>query len=262
MNRKRSKRPIIIAHRGASGLAPENTLAAFRRAIQQGADMIELDVRMTKDYHIVVHHDRTVRRTTGGKGCVWDLTLQQIRLLDAGSWFHPRFAGEQIPTLRQVLEIMPPHTQVNIEVKRDGDPRKRLAFEEVCILIIMEKRFEERTIVSSFDHRFLERMHKLYPAIRTGALFRPVRDIRKKPSSVVQKIGASAFICSYTQLRRRLVDDAKAHNIMTSAYVVNSTRQLAKVLRYDIDAIITDYPGRINRALEKLGMPSSNIRPT
>jgi glycerophosphoryl diester phosphodiesterase len=248
-------RPLIVAHRGASAIAPENTLAAFRRAFQQGADMIELDVRMTKDYHLVVHHDRDVKRTTNGKGRIWDLTLQQLRLLDAGSWFHPRFAGEQIPTLRQVLEILPPHMKVNIEAKTDGDPRRKLAFEEVCILILMEKKMEDRALVSSFDHRFVRKMHKLYPTIKTGALYMPVRDARKKPSSIAERTGVSAFICSHTQLRQRFMEDAKAHRIFTGAYVVNTIEQAEKVLHFGVDALVTDSPGKIDRILQKLGYP-------
>jgi glycerophosphoryl diester phosphodiesterase len=248
---KKRDRPLVVAHRGASGNAPENTMAAFRRAIQQGADMIELDVRMTKDFHVIVHHDRTVKRTTGRPGYVWDLTLQQIRMLDAGSWFHPRFAGEQIPTLRQVLEMLPEHMMVNIEVKTDGDPRQRLALEEVCILIIMEKHCEQRAIVSSFDHAFLTRMHSLYPVIRTGALYMPLRDIRKSPSSIAKRTGASAFICAQNHMSEKLLRDARSRKMLTATYVVNEAGQLREALRLGVDAVITDYPGKIVRALEK-----------
>ena len=195
------KKPLIVAHRGASGSAPENTMAAFRRAVAAGADMIELDVRLTQDFHIVVHHDRNVRRTTNGKGNVWNLTLSHVRTLDAGSWFSPRFQGEHVPTLREVMEyLLPLHVNLNIEVKTDGDPRRHTHFEECVILIIMEKGFEDRVLVSSFDHTFLKRMHALFPAIKTGALYHPVRDMRKKPSHLCSRIGASAFICSRTQL--------------------------------------------------------------
>jgi len=242
------KRPIVVAHRGSSGSAPENTLAAFRMAIDQGADMIELDVRMTRDFHVIVHHDRDVSRTTNGKGYVWEKTLNEVRLLDAGSWFTAKFKGEQIPTLRQALEMMPPHMLVNIEAKTDGDPRKRLSFEECVILMIMEKRFEERAIVSSFDHAFIARMNKLFPAIKTGALYMPVRDTRKKPSTIARATGASAFICKHTQLRKRFAEDAHKHKIMLGSYVINSAKELEKARRYGVDAVITDFPGKI-RAL-------------
>jgi glycerophosphoryl diester phosphodiesterase len=229
-------------------------MVAFKRAIKQGADMVELDIRMTKDFHIVVHHDRDIRRTTGARGAIWDLTLQQIRTYDAGSWFHPRFAGQQIPTLRQVLEFIPPHMGVNIEAKTDGDPRRKLAFEEVCILIIMEKRAEDRVLVSSFDHRFLERMHKLYPEIRTGSLSLPVRDARKKPSALSRKLGTSAFICSRSMLTREKVRDAHARKLIVGSYVINTKEHLQEAINLGVDAIVTDFPGRIITALENMGL--------
>jgi glycerophosphoryl diester phosphodiesterase len=227
-------------------------MAAFRRAVRDGADMIELDVRMTKDFHVVVHHDRNVSRTTGKRGFIWDLTLQQIRMLDAGAWFHPRFAGEPVPTLREVLELVPPDVGVNIEVKTDGEPRKRIAFEEVCILIIMEKRSEERVLVSSFDHRFLERMNRLYPSIRTGALYMPVRDLRKTPSTIAKKTGARAFICSRNQLTERIVQDAHSRKMLVGTYVVNTREQLQHVMSLGVDAVVTDHPGKIRKELLKL----------
>jgi glycerophosphoryl diester phosphodiesterase len=258
VKRNSRKRPLVAAHRGASGIAPENTLAAFRRAINQGADILELDVRMTRDFHVVVHHDRDVRRTTGANGCIWDLTLQQIRMLDAGRLFHPRFAGQQIPTLRQVLEMVPSHVGVNIEAKTDGDPRKHLAFEEVCILIIMEKKFEDRVIVSSFDHRFLERIHRLFPAIRTGALAMPIRDMRKKPSQIARRTGAGAFICDRSMLRQKHVDDAHGRNILVGSYVINTPQHLREAVDLGVDVVVTDFPGRIVTGLKQLGFAASS----
>jgi glycerophosphoryl diester phosphodiesterase len=247
--RQKKSRPLVVAHRGSSGSAPENTLAAFRLAVEEGADMIELDVRMSRDFHLVVHHDRNVRRTTNGEGFIWDKTLNELRMLDAGSWYDQRFKGEQIPTLRQVMEMLPDHVTLNIEAKTDGDPRKRNHFEECCILIIMEKKFEERAIVSSFDHKFLKRMHDLFPSIKTGALYVPVRDMAKKPSTIARKTGASAFNCSVTQLRRRFVDDAHAHKLIVGCYTINNEKQLAKMLHYGVDAVITNFPGEISRIL-------------
>ena len=104
------QRPLVVAHRGSSGTAPENTMAAFRLAVAAGADMIEFDVRMTRDFELVVHHDRSLGRTSDGSGRIWDLTLGDLRGSDAGSWFAKKFAGERIPTLRQVLEEIMVHT--------------------------------------------------------------------------------------------------------------------------------------------------------
>ena len=240
------RRPLIIAHRGASGSAPENTIAAFHKAVLAGANMIELDVRLTKDFHIVVHHDRNVRRTTSGKGNIWNLTLQQLRALDAGSWADPRFHRERIPTLREVMEfLLPTNVNLNIEVKTDGDPRKHTHFEECLILIIMEKKFEERALVSSFDHKFLKRIRELFPQIATGALYHPVRDVRKKPSTLCTGIGASAFICSRTQLRRRMIHDAHTHRLTVACYGVNVPQHFDKVLTLGVDAVVTDWPEKM-----------------
>ena len=91
--------PLVVAHRGGAGLAPENTLAAFRMALEVGADAIELDVRLTRDGRVAVIHDRTVDRTTGGRGPVGSYTLAELKALDAGSWFGPQYLGERVPTL-------------------------------------------------------------------------------------------------------------------------------------------------------------------
>lgn len=223
-------------------------MASFQRAVAEGADLIELDVRLTEDFHLVVHHDRNVRRTTNGKGEIRGLTLPQLRSLDAGSWFSPRFEHERIPTLREVMEyLLPSRVNLNIEAKTDGDPRKRIHFEECIILIIMEKRFEDRVLVSSFDHKFLKRMNALFPAIRTGALFHPVRDVRKKPSVLCSRIGATAFICSRTQVRRPMVEDAHAHKVMVAVYGVNTAQHFDKMVSLGADAIVTDWPGKMVR---------------
>lgn len=249
---KTRKKPLVVGHRGSSGTAPENTLASFRQAIEAGADMVELDVRLTKDFFLVVLHDRDVRRTTNGSGKIWNLTLEELRRLDAGSWFGPEFAGERIPTLRQVMELLPPNVLLNMEVKTDGDPRRRIALEEACILAVLEKKFEPRVLISSFDHKFLRRLHLLYPSIPTGALYFRVRDAAKKPSGIARRIGAGVFICSRTQMHQRFANDAKANKIMTACYVVNTPAQLDTMIDLGVDAVVTDSPKRIVQVLKKL----------
>ena len=225
-------------------------MAAFQKAVAAGVDMVELDVRMTKDFHLVVHHDRSVRRTTGGKGNIWNMTLQEVRTLDAGSWFNPKFYRERIPTLREVLEfLLPTNVGINIEVKTDGDPRKGAHLEECVILVIMEKRFDERTLVSSFDHKFLKNVHSLFPAIKTGALYHPVRDVRKKPSALCTNIGASAFVCSRTQINKKMVLDAKSKKLVVACYGVNTPQHFAEVLDLGVDAVVTDWPEKLRRAI-------------
>lgn len=244
--RRQTDQPLVVGHRGSAGTAPENTLASFHLAFADGVNMVELDCRMTRDFFLVVLHDQDIKRTTvGGNGKVWEYSLQELRAFDAGAWFAQEFKGERIPTLRQVMEILPPHVTLNIEMKTDGEPRERLAVEEACILAIMEKKLEKRTLVSSFDHKVVERIHKLYPPIKTGALYLPVRDAGKKPSTMARRMGVSAFICGKKFLTKRMVQDAHDHGITVGCYTVNNQKELSRALSLGVDAVISDHPGMI-----------------
>ena len=156
---------MIVAHRGSSGSAPENTLAAFRQAVKAGVDMIELDVRLTADRHLVVFHDRRLGRTAEGSGPIWTKTLAELRDLDAGSWFSRRFRRERIPTLHDVFRTVPRKVGINVEVKTDGDPRKIAGLEEVLLDAIRPEAGERTILVSSFNHVLLRRLHKHAPQL-------------------------------------------------------------------------------------------------
>ena len=233
---------MIIAHRGSSGTAPENTLAAFRQAVKAGVDMIELDVRLTADRRLVVFHDRRLGRTARGFGPIWDKTFMELRGLDAGSWYGRHFHGEKIPTLHEVFHVVPRRVGINIEVKTDGDPRKSLGLEEVLLDTIRIEAAERIILVTSFNHRLLRNLHRQAQHLRLGALYMPVRDVGKKPSALARRFGVSAFVCSRTQLRRRVVRNAHRHGMSVMAYGVNTARHLARARRFGVDAIITDYP--------------------
>ncbi len=224
-------------------------MAAFRAAVEAGADMIEFDVRMTRDFELVVHHDRSLGRTSDGSGRIWDLTLGDLRGVDAGSWHSKKFAGERIPTLRQVLQEIPVSVGLNIEVKTDGDRRRSLALPESVLLLIREARRQDTVIVSSFDHPFLRRLHHLDPSLRLGVLVVPLRDRFRSPTQLAKRAGARMFICSRTQLRARHVRDARASGLGIAVYGVNSAADLSRALRAGVDAVITDNPARIIRAI-------------
>jgi len=227
-------------------------MGAFRLAVAAGADMIEFDVRMTRDFELVVHHDRRLGRTSDGRGRIWELTLGELRNADAGSWHSRKFAGERIPTLRQVLVEIPASVGLDIEVKTDGDRRRGNALPESVLLLVREARREASVVVSSFDHGFLRRLHRLDPALRLGALAVPIRDGFRSPSQIARRTGAKMYICSRTQLRARHVRDARKAGISLAVYGVNTVADLAKVCRADVDAVITDHPARIIRALRNL----------
>jgi glycerophosphoryl diester phosphodiesterase len=235
----------IAAHRGSSGSAPENTLAAFRRAAEDGADMIELDVRFSRDMCPVVIHDRTLRRTTNGRGRVHTAPWEYLRTLDAGGWFASRFAGEPIPLLSDVFDILPPEMPINVEVKTDGDRRPlRLLVDRLAELLRQCTRTRP-VIVSSFDHRFLMQFGPLAGPVELGALLLPVRHAAQRPSTIARRLGATTVIYSRAQLRRRHVDDAHAHGIHVGVYTVNTPVQLRRVERYGVDLVFTNFPLRL-----------------
>ncbi|MFQ6028939.1 MAG: glycerophosphodiester phosphodiesterase [Dehalococcoidia bacterium] len=158
-----------MAHRGASGLAPENTLAAFRRALEVGADTLELDVHLSQDGHVVVIHDSTLDRTTSGTGAVSRLTLEQIKELDAGSWFAPEFAGEKVPTLQEVLDLAEADTLFEVELKTFSIWPKGIVKEVVDV--ITRKGMEDRVVIQSFNPLALFHVKRANSAIATGLLY-------------------------------------------------------------------------------------------
>ena len=160
--------PIIFAHRGASAHAPENTLAAFELALAQGADGIELDVKLSRDGHVIVIHDPAVKRTTGAAGRVRDLALSDLQALDAGSFFSDQFRGEKIPTLEQVFEALGKRTFINVELTNYTTPRDHLV-ESVCMLV---KRFalQKRVMFSSFFASNFLKARAYLPDVPCGLL--------------------------------------------------------------------------------------------
>jgi len=160
--------PIIFAHRGASVQAPENTLAAFELAIAQNADAIELDVKLSADGHAVVIHDTTVDRTTGSEGRVKDLSLAELRSLDAGSFFSEKYSGERIPTLEEVFESVGKRIFINVELTNYNSPRDQLV-ETVCMLV---KKFglQKQVMFSSFFGSNLSKARAYLPDVPRGLL--------------------------------------------------------------------------------------------
>ena len=168
MEHKAPHFPEIEAHRGDSSSAPENTLAAFRSAIDLHAPWIELDVHPTRDGALVVIHDDTVERTTGASGAVCDLTLAEIQKLDAGAWFSPRFAGERIPQLSEVFELVAPtSTRLNIEIKAAPDG---LDVAPGVVGLLRRYQKEREYVVSSFDLPALLQVQALAPEVPLAIL--------------------------------------------------------------------------------------------
>lgn len=156
-------RPLVVAHRGASGTAPENTLPAIDRALKAGADLIEIDVQLTADGQVVLMHDETVDRTTNGKGRVEEMTAEDIKKLDAGSWFGAEFAGTGVPLLGEALAHIGGRTGLLIEIKKKKGFNEGI--EEAVIRIIREHEAASWCTVQSFNDEVLEIMHEKAPEI-------------------------------------------------------------------------------------------------
>jgi glycerophosphoryl diester phosphodiesterase len=248
-------RPLNWAHRGASGHAPENTLAAFELAAEMEADGVELDVHLSSDDHVVVIHNGSVDATTNGRGRVYDQSLEALQALDAGAWFSPRFNGQRIPTLDQVLAAVGSRLLVNIEIKGEGLRADRAAqgkLEQAVVRLIEGHDLVERVIVSSFYARSLRRVHQLNPAIRLGYLYAG-RVHRWLPLWVYGLLTPhDALHPSYPLVGPRYVTRARRLGRPLNVWTVNETQDLRHVRDLGVAGIITNFPDRLARVLAEV----------
>jgi glycerophosphoryl diester phosphodiesterase len=240
---------MVIAHRGFSGEAPENTLAAFKKAIDVGSDMMELDVHFSKDGQVVVIHDDHLERTTNGWGKVADHTLQELKKLDAGSWFGPLFSGERIPSLKEVLELARKKIFVNIEIKNGYLGSYTISdLADRTLQEVQRRRMVNQVIFSSFDLSPLERVKERNFHARVALLYHHRWNI---PQEIT---GGRPF--SLLNLRRSFLTKdkiAKVHlaGMELNTYTVNSAKEMEQFVRWGIDGIITNHPDRLIHILQK-----------
>jgi glycerophosphoryl diester phosphodiesterase len=236
----------ILAHRGASAYAPENTLASFRLAIEQRADWLELDVQQTKDGQLVAFHDLRMERTTNGRGALRDLTLEQVKALDAGSWFAPSFAGEQVPTFEEVVGLASEHNiRIFPEVK---DPRLYPGIEERVAAVIGAHGYEDKTIVQSFDMASLERLHQANPRLKLAALYTATAPLRGEPPRGVTVIGPPWELVG---VDATLVRDAHASGRQVVVWSVDNSLAVRALVDAKVDGIITNRPDVVRAAIER-----------
>jgi glycerophosphoryl diester phosphodiesterase len=241
-------RPLVLGHRGASAEAPENTLAAFRLALAQGGDGVELDVWRCATGEIVVIHDEDTGRTCGERLEVPDAPLSALRALDAGAWKGERFRGERIPLLAEVLEALP-GAVINVELKaRTGRPDPGLA--QGVARALADARAGERAIVSSFDFRLVAAFREASPRVATGLLFEPAwhRPLRVplatawlRPSALHPALG----LCTPRRLAG-WVAAGRAVNVWT----VDDPGQVARLARAGVAGLVCNAPGAARRAVE------------
>lgn len=238
----------IWAHRGASGYAPENTLAAFALAVKQGADGIELDVQMTKDQELVVIHDETVDRVSNGNGAVRDYTLKEIKKLNVSKTI-AGYEAATIPTLQEVYELIEPTDLViNVEVKTGivfylGIEEKILALTEKC-------KMEDRVCYSSFNHETLKRIKEFKPDAKCGILF---ADGWLHPAYYAKDHGMDYLHPAFYNLQFPwFMEDARQTGRKVHAWTVNRTKDMIAAYQLGVDAIITNYPDKAAKIAVKM----------
>jgi len=241
--------PLIIGHRGASAVAPENTMAAFREAIAVGADGIEFDVRLTRDGVPVVIHDSSLRRTGGVNQRVADLSWQELSKIDVGSWFKAgSFAGETVPSLEELFELFETNNlSLYLEMKCDS-PAEYRPLADACCRMIHEHSLKERVVVECFQLPALEVLKEIDPGIKTAALF----DRVFMDQSIVARateIGAMAVALHHRLARKGLVGKSKQAGLHVAVWTVDDPIWIDRARSIGIDALITNDPARMIQSI-------------
>ncbi len=248
-----SKKLLIIAHRGASALAPENTLAAFQKAIADGADGIEFDVRLSKDGAVVVFHDATLGRLTARKNLVSSLTAEELQKIDVGSWFNQRkpnqtntdYSGETIPTLDRLLEFLKEFKGlIYIELKCRESETEKLA-KAVCAAI-SDSSLLPQIIVKSFQLEVIPQIRRLCPKVKTAALFAPkIMTLLRKEKRLVNiahELGADMISVHFSLATRKLMKKAEKRNLPVTIWTADNPRWIKRAFDLGLFAVITNNP--------------------
>lgn len=229
------------------GYAPENTFASFELALELGADAIELDVHLSRDGEVVVLHDERLERTTNGRGLLGEQTLAELRQLEAGSWFEPRFGGQRIPILDEVLEWAGERAVLAIEIK--NGPIFYEGIEAKIVELLQRRAMRERAVVISFDHQALRRVQELDPGVPTGALYfgRPVDQPALAWSS-----GARLLAPHHSFVQPEYVKAAHAAGLRVMAWATSDPTELRRLIDAGVDAVATNHPDVMRQVLEQM----------
>lgn len=250
------KKPLIIAHRGASALAPENTLAAFQKAIDDGAEGIEFDVRLSKDGVAVVFHDFGLKRIARREGRVSDLTAAELGKLDAGTWFNIRnphkgdekFAAEIIPTFTQLLDFLKDYQGLLYVEMKCRETEVAPLVRAVC-RIIAESELLPQIKLNSFKLKAIALAKKILPEVKTAALFQPkINTILRGKSRLMEK--AQAYFADelslhYSLATKKMIEKAKEKGFPVTIWTADSPAWVKRAIDLGIDAIITNNPARL-----------------
>jgi len=240
-----------IAHRGFSSTYPENTLLAFRKALELGVRWLEFDLHVTRDDELVVMHDHTVDRTTDGTGAVSALTLGEVKRLDAGSWRGPQFAGERVPTFCETLDALGSEARMVVELKFEGN----LAVSRV-VELLRERSAIGQAVVSSFDLAKLPETRSLAPELPTTAL---VRLGDRAPAALVSEVvetGADTLGIWCRDVTRELVESAREAGLSVRAWGLGQDQgtEMVRLIQAGVDGMTTDCPDVLQAILKRRGL--------
>jgi glycerophosphoryl diester phosphodiesterase len=261
--------PLIIAHRGASATAPENTLGAFRQAIEDGADGLEFDVRLTKDGVPVVFHDPTLKRIAGRHFKIINLTSDELQSVDAGSWFNTRnpqkasanFSLERISTLKDALDFFGDYKGLLYVELKCNDAEMPQLVEAVAKVVRGSKLFQS-IIIKSFTLPALEKIKELIPEIRTAALFAPkIMAILRKQSALIEKAleyKSDEISLHFSLASQKIVEKAELNGLQTIIWTADHPVWVKRGAEINLKAVITNNPARLIEERQRIINESFN----
>ncbi|MFP6626958.1 MAG: glycerophosphodiester phosphodiesterase family protein [Deltaproteobacteria bacterium] len=238
--------PLVIAHRGASALRPENTLEAFQLAMELGADGVEFDVQLTRDRVVVVFHDEVLGRTSSGSGVLAEQNFADLAGLDAGSWFGSDFGGCRIPSLETTLSTLGGQGLMNIELKpRRSDaasPTETSVLVEKTVAAVIEKGLADEVVFSSFDYTALDQLRSLFAGARIAVLSVPKN--MEEAFTVAGRLGAELINPHVAVTDRALVERAHRAGLGVGVWTVNEESEIKRIKSLGVQMLFTDHPGQ------------------
>ena len=241
--------PLIIAHRGSSAHAPENTLPAFQLALDQAADGIELDVMLSKDQELIVIHDSNLERTTNGTGKVNESLSSELKKLDAGVWFGEGFKNTRLPLLSEVYDLIGDKMLINVELKNYHNPKDNLA--ELALTLTKEHKLIDSVLFSSFNAFNLTRLKKLDPHAKTGLLCLPGKSGAPFRGLIGRLFKYDALHPYYKDTSPQLLKTSHQRKKQFNVWTVNEVADLQRMAALGVDAIITDDPQHARHVLKE-----------
>ncbi|MCB4757491.1 MAG: hypothetical protein LHV69_10765 [Elusimicrobia bacterium] len=245
----RSRFPWVIGHRGAMGHAPENTMTSFEQALSLGADMLEFDVRLSKDEVPVIVHDANLDRTSNRSLNAADLNVKDLLELDAGSWFDLRFAGERIPRLSTLLQWSKTRKTKKgnplaflVELKVDGDESRRETLVQAVVKELKENRVLSRSVLLSFDEPVLLLTRKIHPKVATGFLY---SDNLYDSLERAKHLNTNHLLPRKDRVTGDLVEEAHKAGMAVVAWTADRLDEFRKLVIWGVDAVATNYPDRL-----------------